>query len=157
MPWLLYLPAIGFLAGFADTTAKRLLLMTVGTAVFFFFAFYESVWIGTRVKYFMQIPVLALLLFLPRVPVPEWLKALVLPVSAAGFHIYLMHRFVPELLLLPIAGKIPAPVFSGLAIVGGVALGLIAWRTQKQILSLLAKHGDIRIIMTKVSTASRRP
>jgi len=155
LPWLLYLPAIGFLAGFADTTAKRLLLMTVGTAVFCFFAFYESVWIGTRVKYFMQIPVLALLLFLPRVPVPGWLKTLILPISAAGFHIYLMHRFVPELLLPLVSGKIAAPVFSGLAIVGGVALGLAAWWAQKQALSLLAKHGDIRIGMTAASTAVR--
>lgn len=150
VPWLLYLPAIGFLAGFADTTAKRLLLMTVGTTVFCFFAFYDSVWIGTRVKYFMQIPVLALLLFLPRVPVPGWLKTLILPISAAGFHIYLMHRFVPELLLLPVSGRFAAPVFSGLAIVGGIALGVAAWWAQKQALSLLAKHGDIRIGLAAV-------
>ena len=60
---ILYLAAIGLLAALADTTAKRLLLMAAGTVVFSFFAFYESVWIGTRVKYFLQIPVLALLLF----------------------------------------------------------------------------------------------
>lgn len=157
LPWFLYLAAIGFLAGFANTTLKRLLLMAVGTAVFCFFAFYESVWIGTRVKYFMQIPVLALLLFLPRVPVPAWLKTLILPVSAAGFHIYLVHRFVPELLLLPISGELPAPIFSSLAIVGGVALGLIAWWVQKQVLSFLAKHGDIRMGMTTASAAFRQP
>ncbi len=59
LPWILYLAAIGFLAAFADTTAKRLLLMAAGTVVFSFFAFYESVWIGTRVKYFLQIPQLS--------------------------------------------------------------------------------------------------
>ncbi|MDW5316187.1 hypothetical protein [Rhizobium sp. PL01] len=85
------------------------------------------------------------------------MKTLILPISAVGFHIYLMHRFVPELLLLPVSGKISAPAFSGRAIVGGVALGLAAWWAQKKPLSLLAKHGDIRIGMTKVSTAFRRP
>ncbi|MEK1933594.1 MAG: AMP-dependent synthetase, partial [Pararhizobium sp.] len=95
-------------------------------------------------------PVLALLLFLPRVPVPGWLKTLILPISAAGFHIYLMHRFVPELLLLPVSGRFAAPVFSGLAIVGGISLGVAAWSAQKQALSLLAKHGDIRIGLAAV-------
>ncbi|CAN7596423.1 AMP-binding protein [Pararhizobium sp. LjRoot235] len=148
LPWMLYLAAIGFLAAFADTTAKRLLLMAAGTAVFCFFAFYESVWIGTRVKYLLQIPVLALLLFLPRLSVPRAVKALVLPVSTAGFHIYLLHRFTPELLLLPFSGKIPAPVFSILSIVGGVVLGVIAWWTQKQVLSFLSKHRDLPLGMT---------
>ncbi len=151
LPWMLYLAAIGFLAGFADTTSKRLLLMAAGMIVFSFFAFYESIWIGTRVKYFLQIPVLALLLFLPRLPVPRALKALVLPVSAASFHIYLLHRFMPELLLLPISGKIPAPAFSILAIVGGVALGVIAWWAQKQVLSYLSKHRDLSIGLVAIA------
>lgn len=140
LPWFLYLAAIGFLAGFADTTPKRLFLMATGSAVFYFFAFHESVWIGTRVKYFLQIPVLALLLFLPRVPLPAWVKTLAMPVAAAGFHIYLVHRFAPELLLLPISGKVAAPVFSAFAIFGGVALGLAAWWLQSQVLSHLAKQ-----------------
>jgi acyl-CoA synthetase (AMP-forming)/AMP-acid ligase II len=154
LPWILYLAAIGFLAAFADTTAKRLLLMAAGAVVFSFFAFYESVWIGTRVKYFLQIPVLALLLFVPRLSVPRAVKALVLPVSAASFHIYLLHRFMPELLLLPLSGKIPLPVFSVLAIVGGVALGVIAWWSQKQGLSFLSRHRDLPFKMT--ITALRR-
>ena len=128
--------------------------MAAGTVVFSFFAFYESVWIGTRVKYFLQIPVLALLLFVPRLSVPRAVKALVLPVSAASFHIYLLHRFMPELLLLPLSGKIPLPVFSMLAIVGGVALGVIAWWAQKQALSFLSKHRDLPFRMT--ITALRR-
>lgn len=155
LPWMLYLAAIGFLAAFADTTATRLLLMAAGTAIFCFFAFYESVWIGTRVKYFLQIPVLALLLFLPRLPVPRSLKALVLPVSAAGFHIYLLHRFMPELLLLPLSGKIPAPVFSILAIVGGLALGVMAWWAQKQVLSFLSEHRDLPFGMTAAALRRR--
>ncbi len=156
LAWILYLAAIGFLAALADTTEKRLLLMAVGTATFFFFAFHESVWIGTRVKYFLQIPVLALLLFLPRISVPKWLRTLILPVSAAGFHIYLVHRFVPELLLVRFSGEIPAPVFSGLSIGGGVLLGLITWWIQNQMLSFLAKHSDIRIRMPTASTVFRR-
>lgn len=155
LPWMLYLAAIGILAAFADTTSKRLLLMAAGMVVFSFFAFYESVWIGTRVKYFLQIPVLALLLFLPRLSVPQGLKVLVLPVSAAGFHIYLLHRFMPELLLLPLSGKIPAPVFSTLAIVGGVALGVMAWWAQKQVLSFLSKHRDLPFGMTAAALRRR--
>jgi hypothetical protein len=90
-------------------------------------------------------------LFLPRLPVPRALKGLVLPVSAASFHIYLLHRFMPELLLLPLSGKISAPAFSILAIVGGVALGVIAWWAQKQVLSYLSKHRDLSFGLTTIA------
>jgi acyl-coenzyme A synthetase/AMP-(fatty) acid ligase len=139
LPWIFYLAAIGWCAALAGTLRERCALMLAGTAVFLFLGLYEGVWIGTKVKYLMQIPVLAALLFLPRVPVPRWAAQLVLPLSAAGFHVYILHRFVPELLLLPVQQSLPPLAFALLSIFGGIALGIAAWWAQRQLFKWLAQ------------------
>ncbi|NUS69588.1 MAG: AMP-binding protein, partial [Ensifer adhaerens] len=138
LPWIFYLAVIGWCAAVAETARQRLLLMLAGTGAFLFFGLYEGVWIGTKIKYLLQIAVLAALLYLPRVSLPRWSAQLILPLSAAGFHIYILHRFVPELLMVPLQPALPPAAFSLLSIVGGVALGLAAWLGQRQFLKTLA-------------------
>ncbi|MFK0272139.1 AMP-binding protein [Ensifer sp. NPDC090286] len=138
LPWIFYLAVIGWCTAVAETARQRLLLMLTGTGAFLFFGLYEGVWIGTKIKYLLQICVLAALLYLPRVSLPRWSAQLILPLSAAGFHIYILHRFVPELLILPLQPALPPAAFSLLSIVGGVALGLAAWFGQRQLLKALA-------------------
>ncbi|MEI3853323.1 non-ribosomal peptide synthetase [Ensifer sp. CCNWLY38] len=139
LPWIFYLAVIGWCAAVAETGKQRLLLMMAGTGAFLFFGLYEGVWIGTKVKYLLQIAVLAALLYLPRISVPRSAAQLILPLSAAGFHIYILHRFVPELLLAPLQPALPTVAFSVLSIVGGVVLGLVAWLGQRQVLKKLAE------------------
>jgi hypothetical protein len=137
LPWIFYLAVIGWCAAVAETARQRLLLMLAGTGAFLFFGLYEGVWIGTKIKYLLQIAVLAALLYLPRVSLPRWSAQLILPLSAAGFHIYILHRFVPELLMVPMQPALPPAAFSLLSIIGGVALGLVAWLGQRQLLKKL--------------------
>lgn len=146
LPWIFYLAAIGWSAAFASTTMRKLLLMAIGVAVFTTFAFYESIWIGTRVKYLLQIAVLSGLLFCPRVRLPFWLKAIVLPLSAASFHIYILHRFMPELVMAPLGTVLPPGLFSPVAIVGGVGLGVFVWWLQGRLISFLARKKDDGIL-----------
>ncbi|HXV31895.1 MAG TPA: AMP-binding protein, partial [Sinorhizobium sp.] len=139
LPWIFYLAVIGWCAAIAETRAQQFALMLAGTAIFLFFGFYEGVWIGTKVKYVLQIAVLAALLFLPRIRLPQWGAQLVLPLSAAGFHIYILHRFVPELLLMP-AKPILSPVaYSLCSIAGGILLGVAVWAGQRQLLKWLMR------------------
>src|SRR3546814_13623988 len=74
---------------------------------------------------------LSVLLFAPRIRLPRAAIGLVLPLSAASYHIYLFHRFAPELILLPLQSALPEPVFTVAAIVSGVAVGLAAYELQK--------------------------
>lgn len=139
LPWVFYLAVLGWCAAVAETTFQRVMLMLAGTGAFLFFGLYEGVWIGTKIKYLLQIVVLATLLFLPRIRVPKWAIRMILPLSAAGFHIYLLHRFVPELLLLPMRPLLSPTVYSSCALVGGVGLGLVIWTAHQRLLQLLAR------------------
>nr|WP_034854346.1 AMP-binding protein [Sinorhizobium sojae] len=139
LPWIFYLAAIGWCAAIAETRRQRLALMVAGTAIFLFFGIYKGVWIGTKIKYLLQIPVLWALLFLPRIRLPQWGARLILPVAAAGFHIYILHRFVPELLLAPAQPLLSPIANSLLAIVGGILLGLAAWAAQRRLFTRLSR------------------
>lgn len=138
LPWIFYLAVIGWCAAIAETHLQRLLLVSAGTGAFLFFGLYEGVWIGTKIKYLLLIAVLVVLVYAPRVSVPRWTAQLVLPLSAAGFHIYILHRFVPELLLAPLQGQLPTVLFSTVSIAGGIALGLAAWLLQGRLLKTAA-------------------
>ncbi|MCA1439007.1 AMP-binding protein [Ensifer sp. IC4062] len=142
LPWIFYLAVIGWCAAIAATPLERGMLMLAGTAIFLFFGLYEGVWIGTKIKYLLQIAVLAALLFLPQVRMPQWSAKLILPISAAGFHIYILHRFVPELLLQPVQPFVSPAVYSLCSIVGGIAMGIAAWAGQRRLVKLWAQLTD---------------
>lgn len=159
LPWIFYLAVIGWCAAVAETGRQRLLLMMAGTGAFLFFGLYEGVWLGTTIKYLLQIAVLAALLYLPRIRVTRRAAQFILPLSAAGFHIYILHRFVPELLMLPVQPLLSPIVFSALSIVGGVMLGLIAWLGQRHLLKKLAewREREIRPLRSLGFGALRMP
>ncbi|MBP1882764.1 non-ribosomal peptide synthetase [Sinorhizobium mexicanum] len=142
LPWIFYLAVIGWCAALATTPLERGMLMLAGTAIFLFFGLYEGVWIGTKIKYLLQIAVLAALLFLPQVRMPQWGVRLVLPISAAGFHIYILHRFAPEFLLQPVQPLVSPTVYSLCSIAGGIALGMVVWSGQRRLIKLWAQLTD---------------
>src|SRR3546814_5065845 len=84
-----------------------------------------------------QLLCLSVLLFAPRIRLPRAAIGLVLPLSAASYHIYLFHRFAPELILLPLQSALPEPVFTVVAIVSGVAAGLAAYEIQQTVVQRL--------------------
>ncbi len=60
-------------------------------------------------------------------------------IAASAFPIYLFHRFVPELLMAPVAGILPAPVFHLLAIAGGIGIGIVAGMAMARLRNLLVR------------------
>ncbi len=139
LPWIFHLAVVGWCAALARSWAQRLAVMAAGTGIYLFLGLYEGVWIGTKIKYLLQIAVLAALLFLPRIRLPQWAVHLVLPLSAAGFHIYILHRFVPELLLAPVQPFLPPLAYSLASIAGGVMLGLAVWSGQRELFKWLVR------------------
>ncbi|MBB4192205.1 acyl-CoA synthetase (AMP-forming)/AMP-acid ligase II/acyl carrier protein [Rhizobium aethiopicum] len=135
--WGLHLGLFGWCAGLAGKLAQRLILTVIAAAVLGYLAFWETLWIGTTIKYLTIFAALLALLYLPRIPLPVRLGRLVTLVAVSAFPTYLLHRFVPELLMLPVAAALPAPLFHLLAISGGLALGVIANRTAADLRNLL--------------------
>ncbi|PBB87510.1 MULTISPECIES: AMP-binding protein [unclassified Mesorhizobium] len=124
--WVFHVAVFGWCAGLADTPERRLVVTALAAAVLGYLAFWESVWLGTTVKYAMIFAGLLALLYLPRVRLSAGVARVVTQIAVAAFPIYLFHRFVPEQLMAPAADLLPAPVFKALAIVGGIAIGIIA-------------------------------
>ncbi len=126
VPWIFYLTVFGWLAYYADSVSRKILVLAVGAVIFPLVAYYGGNWVGSWVKYMLQFAFLGALLFVPRMPMPRWVAGIVLPISAASYYIYLFHRFVPELVLAPLEAKLPWSVFAAASIIGGIAVGLLA-------------------------------
>ncbi len=139
LPWIFYLAVLGWCAAIATTCRQRLTLMLSGAAILLYFGFYDAVWIGTTVKYTFQIAVLAALLFLPHISLPRWTFRLILPLSAAGFHIYILHRFVPEFLLASTQSILSPAAYSVFSIVGGILLGIAVRSAQSMLIDWLLR------------------
>src|SRR3546814_5734416 len=138
LPWILYLAVFGWCVVFADTPAKKAALLAAGAIVFPLMAYLGGIWVGSWFKYLLQLLCLAALLFAPRVRLPKAIVNLVLPIAAASYHIYLFHRFAPELVLRPLETTLPPPAFTAAALAGGVAVGLLAYAIQKAVVRRLA-------------------
>ncbi|WP_245362219.1 hypothetical protein [Rhizobium sp. NXC14] len=142
--WGLHLAVFGWCAGLAGRPAQRIILTIIAAAVLGYLAFWETLWIGTTVKYLTIFAALMALLYLPRIPLPVRLGRLVTLIAVSAFPTYLLHRFVPELLMPQVAGALPAPLFHLLAISGGLALGVIANRAAAELRNLLGSMAMTR-------------
>ena len=132
--WLLPLVCLGWCAAFADTAGRRGLLLTVTAAVMVLLAYVGGNWTGSWLRYGLQVPVIACLLYRPRLAIPVWLARIVVPVAAASFHIYLFHYFANELLKSEFAG-LPSPLAVALLVLSGVGFGLAAYLAQKALIA----------------------
>jgi hypothetical protein len=115
------------------------MLAVLAAGLFFILGFVDGVWIGTTIKYLVVFSGFLVLIYAPAVPMPRWLFALLMPMVAASYHIYLFHRLVPDVLMVPLHGTGIAPMlFHVTAIVGGVAAGLAAWCLQRALVRRLS-------------------
>ncbi|MBB2818042.1 UNVERIFIED_ORG: acyl-CoA synthetase (AMP-forming)/AMP-acid ligase II [Rhizobium esperanzae] len=135
--WGLHLGMFGWCAGLAGKTAQRIILTAIAAAVLGYLAFWETLWIGTTVKYLTIFAALLALLYLPRIHLPARLGRVVTLIAVSAFPTYLLHRFVPELLMPQAAAMLPAPLFHLLAISGGLALGVVANKIAADLRNLL--------------------
>jgi hypothetical protein len=87
-------------------------------------------WIGSWIRYEAQVVVIAALLFMPRLRLPRQMVAVILLLAAASFHIYLVHRLVPEYFLEDLEPALSPALAAMLAIASGVGLGLATFRLQ---------------------------
>lgn len=140
LAWVLYLAALGWLVALADTRKRRVAVLALAVPVLASVAYWGGNWFGSWTKYGTVLGVVALLLYLPQMPLPRWLVRPVLAVAGASYLIYLTHRFVPNLMLAPFAADLPGWLFSALSIAGGIALGLAAFAMQRAVLGLWVKR-----------------
>ncbi|SUU89011.1 2-acyl-glycerophospho-ethanolamine acyltransferase [Aminobacter aminovorans] len=133
-----YLAVFGWYVFHARTARQRLLVLGVAIMAFPFMAYWGGNWIVSWVKFMLQLACVATLLYAPRVTVPRQVAALALPVAAAGYHIYLFHRLVPELLLTQL--KLPWPVMITLSVAAGILSGVAAFHAQKALTAWLASR-----------------
>ena len=137
--WNLHLVAFGWCALLAPGPRSKALLVGLAAAWFFVLGVVDGVWIGTTVKYFVVFTGFVALVCLPALPVPRRLFALLMPVAAASYHIYLFHRLVPDVLMVPLHGTGIAPMlFHVTAIAGGLAAGIAAWSVQRALVRRLS-------------------
>lgn len=137
--WNLQIVAFGWCAHFAASRTEKTVLAFLAVIAFATLGFFDGVWIGTTVKYAIVFAGVLVLIFFPTVSLPRWLGSAFVPVAAASYHIYLVHRIVPDVLMVPLHGTTIAPMlFHILAITGGIAAGLLAWFFQRLLIQTLA-------------------
>ncbi|MCQ4630241.1 AMP-binding protein [Shinella sp. CPCC 100929] len=137
--WNLYLVALGWCAFHAPGPRSKALLVGLAAVLFFILGFVDGVWIGTAIKYLIVFAGFVALVYVPAVPMPRWLFLQLMPVAAASYHIYLFHRLVPDVMMVPLHGTGIAPaLFHITAIAGGLALGMAVWFVQRTAIRRLA-------------------
>jgi acyl-CoA synthetase (AMP-forming)/AMP-acid ligase II/peptidoglycan/LPS O-acetylase OafA/YrhL len=140
LPDVFYLAVLGWCLYFADTAAKRQTVALIAALLCPLLAWWGGNWTGSWVKFTLVLVAALVLLYAPRVAMPRWLAQLILPISAASYHIYLFHRILPELLLPHPDPAMSRPAITAVAIVSGVAVGLAAFAVQKHVLGFLTRR-----------------
>lgn len=139
-----YLAAFGWCTFHARTARQRLTVLGAAALAFPVMAYWGGNWTGSWVKFMLQLACVTVLLYRPRVAVPKQLAALALPVAAAGYHIYLFHRLVPELLAPQFKALASWPVATALSVAVGIATGIAAFHAQKALAAWLADRRSLR-------------
>lgn len=138
LPWVFYLFALGWCVTAANTLGQRLLVLASACVIMPSAAYLGGNWYGGWIKYMWLLALIAGLLFIPRLPVPRFAARPLMRLAQAAFPIYLLHRFVPELLMPMIGLDGRSPLNDALAIFGGIALGLAAAALQRQLVQAWA-------------------
>lgn len=144
VPWVLYLAALGWLIATADTRRRRLLVLGLAAVILPLVAYLGGNWYGAWLKYLSILGVVALLLFVPRLTLPRGLARAVLAVGSASYLIYLTHRLLPDVAMLPLRALLPDWAFSGLAIGGAVLAGVALTAAQRRLSHLWRTMGRDR-------------
>ena len=140
LPWIFYLSVFGWLAATAGSRAQRVQLLLAAALVMPVMAYDGGNWTGSWFKHGLQLVVIAMLLLVPQIALPPRLARAVLPMAAASYHIYLVHRFVPELLLAKMEATLPPGIFDAAAVLGGVAAGLAVYAGQRAATRAFARY-----------------
>ena len=140
MPDVLYLAVLGWCIHFAGSATSRLVVLGIAVLLFPLLAYTGGNWTGSWIKFMLVLAAVAALLYAPRVRLWRWLVLAVLPISAAGYHIYLFHRIIPELLLLQPDPANLQPWPAVLAIVIGILSGLAVHMIQGKAIAWLASR-----------------
>lgn len=136
LPWVFYLCALGWCVATADSPHRRWIVLAAAAVIMPAAAWLGGNWHGAWIKYSMLLCAVAWLLFRPRLSLPAPLQAGVLGIARASFLIYLLHRFVPELMLPALDRGLPGWAFDSVAVLGGIGLGLLAGPVQQAALRL---------------------
>ena len=140
LTYVLWLPLLGWSAYFAHRTGQKLALLAVLAVLTPYAAYYGGNWTGAWVMTLLQVPVLAVLLFLPSVRLPRVTVPAVMLIAAASYHIYLFHRIIPEMLGLDRMG----PWGIAASVTVGVVTGIAAAALQRLVLTGLSRRGSFQ-------------
>lgn len=133
VPWVLYLACFGWMIGTADTARRKAVVLGLAAVVMPLVAWLGGNWYGSWLKYGSIFMVLAVLLYMPRVACPEWLRGPVVAVAAGSYLIYLTHRLLPEVVMAGWEAWLPGWAFSAVAILGGLGLGVVLTAGQRRV------------------------
>jgi acyl-CoA synthetase (AMP-forming)/AMP-acid ligase II/peptidoglycan/LPS O-acetylase OafA/YrhL len=100
LTYVLWLPLLGWTAYFARRTSQKLMLLAALAVICPVSATLGGNWTGAWVMNMVQIPVMAVLLFLPTIRLPRLVLPGLMLIAASSYHIYLFHLIIPELLKL---------------------------------------------------------
>ena len=139
LSYVLWLPLLGWAAFFARKTSQKILLLAALAVLSPIAAWLGGNWTGAWVMNLMQLPVMAVLLFLPAVRLPRAFLPGVMLIAASSYHIYLFHLVIPEMLKLQGFGA------WGIAatVVIGVLTGIAAASLQRLVLSGLSRRAQL--------------
>ncbi|KEA65004.1 Long-chain-fatty-acid--CoA ligase [Marinobacterium lacunae] len=135
LPWVLYLFALGWCVSTAENTRARVLVIALGCFIMPLAAYMGGNWYGGWIKYMSLLGVLVLLTLVPSIAVPRWSVRPLMRMAQAAFAIYLLHRLVPVVLMPMFGLEGHSPLIDTLAILGGIALGLLAADLQRRLMT----------------------
>ena len=134
-PWNFFLFAFGWATATVSRFWQRMIIFALAVIVMPFAAYYwGGTWIGGWVNYLIQVPVIGLLLFVPKLPAPRVMVVPMLTFAAAGYHIYLFHRLMPDY-LPDLLGRAQSPtLFVWGSMVAGIGCGFVAYLLQNRLM-----------------------
>lgn len=139
LTYVLWLPLLGWAACFAQKTSQKLLLLAMLGVLAPLSAYLGGNWTGAWVMNLLQLPVMAVLLFLPSIRLPRIVVPGVMLIAASSYHIYLFHLIIPEMLNL---GSFGTWGIAASVIIGAIT-GIAAASLQRHALAGLSRRAEM--------------